>query len=203
MTNNSLTKIQSDVQLLLERELAQLYALKQNLSSTSVIYENSEQLSHLHDQLKQQFQDRAKVLAEHIARHEFIAKEFIRLELEQEQLQQSNATEQQRILELQGTVVNTRKHHQFLVEQHQGLQQTLQDLNHNCQQLDQQRLELQNHIANEEIQKQSLEDEVEKLEKQIHFLQSNIDQLRQLKEENMLSVMELTTRMRDVSSGKD
>ena len=49
----------------------------------------------------------------------------------------------------------------------------------------------------------SLEAENTKHGQQISFLEDNIAKLRLLKEDNLLSVMNLTNTMRDVSSGKD
>ena len=49
----------------------------------------------------------------------------------------------------------------------------------------------------------ALEEENNKLKVQIEFLQENIEKLRRLKEENLLSVMNLTAHMQEVSSGKD
>lgn len=50
---------------------------------------------------------------------------------------------------------------------------------------------------------ESLETENKKHAQQILFLEDNIAKLRLLKEDNLLSVMNLTNTMRDVSSGKD
>lgn len=85
----------------------------------------------------------------------------------------------------------------------------------------------QHYLDRKELLEQSLETEVEKKqhlketihsleqeadtltaenqkhEQQISFLEDNIARLRLLKEDNMLSVMNLTNRMKDVSSGKD
>ena len=94
----STTKIQLVIQQHLEEQLAGIYALDQQLDGINP--SSDAELESLEAQLRESIRNQSLNLAKHIARNEVLTKELIRLEMEQEQLQQSNA-QQQRVVALQ------------------------------------------------------------------------------------------------------
>lgn len=196
----STTKIQLVIQQHLEEQLAGIYTLDQQLDSIS----NSDvELESLESQLRESIRSQSLNLAKHIARNEVLTKELIRLEMEQEQLQQSNVVQQQRVVALQSSVAQTRKHHQFMIDQGLKLETELETLEQEHTSLRSQQTTLNDTINERSAQISDLEAEIAQLQMQAAHLERNITGLKELREQNLLSVMDLTSELHDVSSGKD
>ena len=198
----SLTQLQFALQKQLEEQLASIYHIDQQIRELPH-GPPSPEIQLLEQQLKETLKENSVRLGKHISRNEVLTKELIRLEIEAEQLQQSNVLQQQRIVDLQGSVGTARKHHQFLIEQTERLERDLSESDANKQLLAEQKDELDSSIAERQRQCDELQEEIDDLQQKSAHLQRNIEGLQQLKEQNLLSVMDLNTRLHDVSSGKD
>ena len=198
----SLTQLQFALQQQLEEQLASIYHIDEQIRELPP-GPPSPEIQLLEQQLKETLKENSVRLGKHIARNEVLTKELIRLEIEAEQLQQSNVLQQQRIVDLQGSVGTARKHHQFLIEQTERLESDLNQSDANKRLLVEQKDELDSSIAERQRQCDELQEEIDDLQQKSAHLQRNIEGLQQLKEQNLLSVMDLNTRLHDVSSGKD
>ena len=197
----STTKIQLVIQQHLEEQLAGIYALDQQLDGINP--SSDAELESLEAQLRESIRNQSLNLAKHIARNEVLTKELIRLEMEQEQLQQSNVVQQQRVVALQGSVAQTRKHHQFMIDQGAKLESELEHLEQEQSTLQSHQTTLSETISDRTAQVADLEAEIAQLQMQAAHLERNITGLKELREQNLLSVMDLTSELHDVSSGKD
>ena len=65
------------------------------------------------------------------------------------------------------------------------------------------RNELEETLVEQHKRCDSLQEEIDSLQRKAKHLQQNIDGLLKQREEGMLSVMDLTARLGDVSSGKE
>ena len=198
----SLTQLQYALQQQLEEQLSSIYQLDQNIRELQSEPSNPD-IQHLEQQLKETLKENSILLGKHIARNEMLTKELIRLEIEAEQLQQSNVLQQQRIVDLQGTVGTARKHHQFLIGQTEKLEGDLQQIDSNKKELEEQKDGMELSISERQSNCDLLQEDIDDLSQKSAHLERNIEGLQQLKEQNLLSVMDLTTRLHDVSSGKD
>lgn len=196
----STTKIQLVIQQHLEEQLARIYTLDQHLEELS---DSDTDLELLESQLRESIRSQSLTLTRHIARNEVLTKELIRLEMEQEQLQQSNVVQQQRVVALQSSVAQTRKHHQFMIDQGAKLESDLERLEAEHTQLHTQQTTVHETIQERTAQVSDLETEIAQLQMQAAHLERNITGLKELREQNLLSVMDLTSELHDVSSGKD
>ena len=201
----TLTQTQLAIQKQLEQQLISLYQLDQRLDAIQQPQHNSKShdLAQLEQALKDHLREQSLQLTQHVARNELFTKEFIRLELELEQLQQSNALQQEKISTMQTSVATARRHHQFLQEQTQRLQQEESEIAKEHAELVETKNRIEQTLQEKQQECSSLQDEIDKLQERADFLQNNIDGLMQMRENNMLSVMDLTTRLNDVSSGKE
>ena len=197
----STTKIQLVIQQHLEEQLASIYALDQQLSQLQE--SDSPELHTLESQLRESIRTQSLDLARHVARNEVLTKELIRLEVEQEQLQQSNVVQQQRVVALQSSVAQTRKHHQFMMDQSTKLEGELSTLEQMHTELQDHQTTLNDNIAERSRQITLLQEENDKLQQEAGHLERNITGLKELREQNLLSVMDLRNELHDVSSGKD
>ena len=197
----STTKIQLAIQQHLEEKLAAIYALDGQIEQ--IRKEDDPSLEALETQLRESVRQQSVDLARHIARNEVLTKELIRLEVEQEQLHQSNVVQQQRVSALQTSVSQTRKHHQFMMDQTTKLESEHHTLEQEQEQLRETQTSLIQKIEEQKQTIATLEQEIAQYQHQADHLQRNITGLQELREQNLLSVMDLTTKLHDVSSGKD
>ena len=114
----NITEIQLAIQQRLEQQLREVYQLDAQIQSAQL--EASDSLESLETTLIEEVKVRSLKLTRHLARSEHNTKELIRLELEQEQLQHSNASQQYKISTLQNAVSAARstpslfgRHHKF------------------------------------------------------------------------------------------
>ena len=197
----NITETQLAIQKELEQQLRSIYEVdsKFHIDDTS----SSEKIEALEQQLREEVRERSLRLTRHLARNEHNTKELIRLELEHEQLQQSNISQQQQMSTLQNTVSTARRHQQFLMEQTNALQEKSDTLQKQHSVLTTKKNELQETLHLQQKQCDTLQEEIDGLQRKAKHLQQNIDGLLQMRENDMLSVMDLTARLSDVSSGKE
>ena len=195
------TEIQLIIQQQLEQQLFQIYQLDSNIAETKV--NPTPDLENLEAQLIEELQQRSLRLTQHIARNAKATKELMRLELEQEQLQRSNLSQQQQMTLLQKSVSTARKHHQFLVSQTTSLQQDSDKILEQHTALKTAHTTMLSTIKDQQKECDVLQEELDALQNKAKHLQQNIAGLQQLREQNLLSVMDLTARLNDVSSGKE
>ena len=202
---NKTTEIQLIIQQQLEQQLFEIYQLDSQITETrSHLKSNpTSDLEELETQLITDLQQRSLRLTQHIARNTKATKELMRLELEQEQLQQSNLSQQQQMASLKNSVSTARKHHQFLVSQTTLLQQESDDMLEQHTALKNSRTTMLATIKGQQKECDLLQEELDSLQNKAKHLQQNIAGLQQLREQNLLSVMDLTARLNDVSSGKE
>ena len=198
---NKTTEIQLIIQQQLEQQLFEIYQLDSKI--TDVKANPRSNLEELETQLIEDLQRRSQRLTQHIARNTKATKELMRLELEQEQLQQSNLSQQQQMAALKNSVSTARKHHQFLVSQTTLLQQESDDMLEQHTALKNSRITMLASIKDQQEECDLLQEELDSLQNKAKHLQQNIAGLQQLREQNLLSVMDLTARLNDVSSGKE
>ena len=198
---NKTTEIQLIIQQQLEQQLFEIYQLDSKI--TDVKANPRANLEGLETQLIEDLQRRSQRLTQHIARNTKATKELMRLELEQEQLQQSNLSQQQQMAALKNSVSTARKHHQFLVSQTTLLQQESDDMLEQHTALKNSRITMLASIKDQQEECDLLQEELDSLQNKAKHLQQNIAGLQQLREQNLLSVMDLTARLNDVSSGKE
>ena len=198
---NKTTEIQLIIQQQLEQQLFEIYQLDSKI--TDVKANPRANLEGLETQLIEDLQRRSQRLTQHIARNTKATKELMRLELEQEQLQQSNLSQQQQMAALKNSVSTARKHHQFLVSQTTLLQQESDDMLEQHTALKNSRTTMLATIKGQQKECDLLQEELDSLQNKAKHLQQNIAGLQQLREQNLLSVMDLTARLNDVSSGKE
>jgi len=198
---NKTTEIQLIIQQQLEQQLFEIYQLDSKI--TDVKANPRANLEGLETQLIEDLQRRSQRLTQHIARNTKATKELMRLELEQEQLQQSNLSQQQQMAALKNSVSTARKHHQFFVSQTTLLQQESDDMLEQHTALKNSRITMLASIKDQQEECDLLQEELDSLQNKAKHLQQNIAGLQQLREQNLLSVMDLTARLNDVSSGKE
>ena len=197
----NITETQMAIQIELEQQLRAIYEVDAKLQTIAA--EKSDRIETLEQQLREEVRERSLLLTQHLARNEYNTKELIRLELEHEQLQQSNISQQQRLSNLQNTVSTARRHQQFLMEQTNALQEKSDNLHAQHDALAVKKNELLETLQERQNQCDNLQEEVDGLQRKAKHLQQNIDGLLQMRENDMLSVMDLTARLSDVSSGKE
>lgn len=197
----NITETQLAIQRKLEQQLRSIYDVDAKLQAIAA--GKSEKIEALEQQLREEVRERSLRLTRHLARNEHNTKELIRLELEHEQLQQSNISQQQQLSTLQNTVSTARRHQQFLMEQTNALQEKSDNLQAQHDLLTNKKNELQETLLARQKQCDTLQEEVDALQRKAKHLQQNIDGLLQMRENDMLSVMDLTARLSDVSSGKE
>ena len=197
----NITETQLAIQQRLEQQLRALYQLDAQISSLHS--EDSESLDSLEETLREEVKTRSLTLTRHVARNEHNTKELIRLELDQERLQNSNASQQYELSTLQNTVHIARQRHQSLMTRTTSLQEDSDTLQTQYDLLTDQKNALEETLINQQRQCDSLQEEVDGLQRKAKHLQQNIDGLLQQRENGMLSVMDLTARLSDVSSGKE
>ena len=198
---NKTTEIQLIIQQQLEQQLFEIYQLDSKI--TEAKSNPRTHLEELETQLIEDLQQRSQRLTQHIARNTKATKQLMRLELEQEQLQQSNLSQQQQMTLLKKSVSTARKHHQFLVSQTTLLQQESDDMLEQHTALKNSRITMLSTIKDQQEECDLLQEELDSLQNKAKHLQQNIAGLQQLREQNLLSVMDLTARLNDVSSGKE
>jgi chromosome segregation ATPase len=199
MSNTSETQLA--IQKHLEQQLYDLYQLQKEVHSAKNQAANT--LESLEQSLIEEVRQRSLILTRHLAKNEHYTKELIRLELEQEQIQQSSSSQQQELSALQRTVTNAKREQQKLTEEKNRLQQEVHDLHTQQHVLLEQKSALESDLTEQKQQCDALQEEVDALQRKAKHLQQNIDGLLQMRENDMLSVMDLTARLSDVSSGKE
>ena len=197
----NITEIQLAIQQRLELQLRELYQLDVQIQSLQT--NDSTSIKSLEQTLIDEMKARSLTLTRHLARNEHTTKELIRLEVEQEQLQNSNASQQYKLSTLQNAVLSARQQQQSLVEKTSSLQEESDALQTQYDLLLDKRHELEETLVEQHKQYNSLQEEVDSLQRKAKHLHQNIDGLLQQREEGMLSVMDLTARLGDVSSGKE
>ena len=197
----NITEIQLAIQQRLEQQLRDLYALDAKVASLEP--DSSQSLESLEQTLVEEVKSRSLKLTRHLARSEHNTKELIRLELEQERLQNSNTSQQYQLSALQNSVHTARQHHHSLVEKTMVLEEESNTLQAQYDSLVSQKNALEEALIEQRDQCNTLQEEVDGLQRKSKHLQQNIDGLLQQREEGMLSIMDLTARLSDVSSGKE
>ena len=197
----NITETQLAIQRELEQQLRAIYDIDAKIQT--IASGKSDNIETLEQQLREEVRERSLLLTQHLARNEYNTKELIRLELEHEQLQQSNISQQQQLSNLQNTVSTARRHQQFLMEQTNALQEKSDNLQAQHDLLTSKKNKLQETLLAQQKQCDTLQEEVDALQRKAKHLQQNIDGLLQMRENDMLSVMDLTARLSDVSSGKE
>jgi chromosome segregation ATPase len=149
-------------------------------------------------------------LREQVQKMELLTREIIKTELSTEQTNEKHKSLQQELDLLQQGVKKQQDLLSITQQKFASTQQTSRDITTKNQQLTEQikahtnnNQGYQEELESLEQQNKTLEEDNAKLKLQIDFLKENIAKLRQLKDENMLSVMNLTNSLQDVSSGKD
>ena len=170
----------------------------------------SDRLTELHQEIHTILEKKFTELRKAVQHTEHTTREIVRTELSLQQHQEKQTHLQQELDALQQTshqekesLADLRKRHQSILTEREQLQLQKNDTLHQmevAQQTNEEQQEQLNHLQQEH---NALEEENNKLKIQIEFLQENIEKLRRLKEENLLSVMNLTAHMQEVSSGKD
>ena len=197
----NITETQLAIQQKLEQQLRDLYQLDAKVASLES--DSSQSLESLEQDLIEEVKSRSLKLTRHLARSEHNTKELIRLELEQEQLQNAKASQQYQLSALQNSVHTARQHQQSLIEQTSSLQEESNTLQAQYDSLLSQKNTLEEALIEQRNQCNALQEEVDGLQRKSKHLQQNIDGLLQQREEGMLSIMDLTARLSDVSSGKE
>ena len=197
----NITETQLAIQRELELQLRTIYDIDSKIQTIDA--GNIENIDKLEEQLREEVRERSILLTRHLARNEHNTKELIRLELEHEQLQQSNISQQQQLSSLQNTVSTARRHQQFLMEQTNALQEKSDSLQTQYDFLTSKKNGLEETLLEQQKQCDNLQEEVDSLQRKAKHLQQNINGLLQMRENDMLSVMDLTARLSDVSSGKE
>ena len=197
----NITEIQLAIQQKLEQQLRDLYALDAKVASLEP--DSAQSIESLEQTLVEEVKSRSLKLTRHLARSEHNTKELIRLELEQERLQNSNTSQQYQLSALQNSVHTARQHHQSLVEKTTALEEESNTLQAQYDSLVSQKNALEEALIEQRNQCNTLQEEVDGLQRKSKHLQQNIDGLLQQREEGMLSIMDLTARLSDVSSGKE
>ena len=127
----NITEIQLAIQQKLEIQLRDLYQMHK---LQSVQTDETDSIQSLEQMLIDEIKMRSLTLTRHLARNEHTTKELIRLEMEQEQLQSSNASQQYTLSTLQSSVLSARQQQQSLVEKTSHLKKNLKPfkLNMTC-----------------------------------------------------------------------
>ena len=152
--------------------------------------------------LLENLMQKSQVLASQLAEAEFVATEFIRLEAEQERLQRVNQSKTKTLRQLQDTVEQTRTEHRRIHLNVQTLEDQSKRLDQERTALEEQEVALTESLKYKETQRDILQEEIDALKHKAKHLEQNIKGLQQLRDQNLLSVMDLTARLNDVSSGK-
>lgn len=197
----NITEIQLAIQQKLEVQLRDLYQLDAQIQSLKT--NDSEPIESLEQTLIDEIKMRSLALTRHLARNEQATKELIRLEVEQEQLQNSNASQQYTLSTLQSSVLSARQQQKSLMEKTSALQEESNAIQTQYDLLVNKKTALEESLVEQHKQCNSLQEEVDSLQRKAKHLQQNIDGLLKQREEGMLSVMDLTARLGDVSSGKE
>ncbi len=196
----NITEIQLAIQQRLEQQLHELYQLDAQIKSGQL---DAAPLESLETTLVEEVKTRSLKLTRHLARNEHNTKELIRLEVEQEQLQHSNASQQYKLTALQNAVSAARQHHQSLIVTTASLEEESNTLQTQYDLLVDTKNTLEQTLIEQHNQCNTLQEEVDGLQRKSKHLQQNIEGLLQQREEGMLSIMDLTARLSDVSSGKE
>ena len=163
----------------------------------------SDRIEALQTELTQILEERMTALRATITTTEQLTRELLKTELEQESHSEKAISLKESLGSLRQTVGEARERVQRLEEEQLQLSQALSELNHHrdtlraavsssrtqCEQLRQEGAQLQ--------------EENELLQRQVQTLQENIAGMKRLKEEHLLSRMELTSELANVSSGRD
>ena len=197
----NITEIQLAIQQRLEQQLCELYQLDSQIKSVQL--DTSVSLESLETTLVEEVKVRSLKLTRHLARNEHNTKELIRLEVEQEQLQHSNSSQQYKLSTLQNAVSSARQHHQSLIVTTASLEEESNTLQTQYDLLVHKKNTLEQTLIEQHNQCNTLQEEVDGLQRKSKHLQQNIEGLLRQREEGMLSVMDLTARLSDVSSGKE
>ena len=170
----------------------------------------SDRFTTLQQELQNILEEKLLELRQQVQQTEHLTREILRTEFATTSTEEKHSTLQ---TELQSLLESNKKEELALQRQPQqidSLRQTRHNLEERKEQLlqeiENQRLHNQSYtedLRDLEQQNKEFEEENAKLKLQIDFLRENIAKLRQLKEENMLSVMNLTNSLQEVSSGKD
>lgn len=152
--------------------------------------------------LLENLMQKSQVLTSQLAEAEFVATEFIRLEAEQERLQRVNQSKTKTLRQLQDTVEQTRTEHRRIHLNVQTLEDQSKRLDQERTALQEQQITLTESLEHKETQRDILQEEIDALKHKTKHLEQNIKGLQQLRDQNLLSVMDLTARLNDVSSGK-
>ena len=201
---SDLTAAQIEIQRILEAQFIELQSsLEQHCTSSS-------QLSDLEEQVQRELLQKILELGKAIVRNEERAKRLLHTEMEMKHFKQ----EEERLeLELEKfllehqrgkrNLLQYQERNRLVMQRSQIYQEKIEAFEQELVQQKDLRHSLKEEIQSLEQDRLDLEKENERHQQQILFLQENIARLRQMKEENLLSVMNLTNTLTDVSSGKD
>lgn len=205
MSTTDSISLQQQIRSLLDQDLAEirhLHTLAQE-GKRDTGAQVSQELTTLQKQLDAEIKQRSMHLSQQIQKSSLLTRELMRIELEEERLQQGHHTTEQEISEKRQHLRQLQQEQEQQESDNKTLQNALQNTTHTIAQLQQQREVLESQLEQFRNEQDALEETVHKLQGQVGNLQGNLDRLKQMKEANMLSVMELTQRIRDVSTGKD
>ena len=159
----NITEIQLAIQQRLEHQLHELYQLDAQTKSAQI--EESESLEYLETTLAEEVKVRSLKLTRHLARNEYNTKELIRLELEQERLQNSNTSQQYQLSTLQNAVSTARQNHQSLVTKTDSLEEESSTLQAQYNVLIDKKNALEQMLIEQNNQCNTLQEEVDGLQR--------------------------------------
>ena len=200
---NSLTQIQIELQKIFEEQFLEIQHSQEEATPIEEAYP-------LERSIQRTVVAKTIELGKLLLRNEAMTKRLLQIELD---IKHFSREHEKHELELKKLL----REHQKEKRGFQHYQERYRNIQIRTQQY-QERKESLERILEIEVEKKqqrkesisTIQQEVELLEtenkkhgQQISFLEDNIAKLRLLKEDNLLSVMNLTNTMRDVSSGKD
>jgi hypothetical protein len=200
---NSLTQTQIELQKIFEEQFLEIQHLQEEATPIEEAYP-------LERTIQRTVVAKTIELGKLLLRNEAMTKRLLQIELD---IKHFSREHEKHELELEKLL----REHQKEKRGFQHYQERYRNIQIRSQQY-QERKESLERILEIEIEKKqqrkesisTIQQEVESLEaenkkhgQQISFLEDNIAKLRLLREDNLLSVMNLTNTMRDVSSGKD
>ncbi len=191
-----ITQAQLNLHKQFETQMFQIQQIDTALTNNGSVSETDRQ------SLLKSLLQKSQLLTSQLAEAEFVATEFIRLEAEQERLQRANQSKTQTLKQLQSTVEQTRNEHRRVHLNVQALQDQSKELEQEYIALQSEQLKLTEGLKHRETQRDILQEEIDALKHKAKHLEQNIKGLQQLRDQNLLSVMDLTARLNNVSSGK-
>ena len=200
---NNLTQTQIELQKIFEEQFLEIQKLQKATSPIEDAYP-------LERTVQREVVARTIELGKLLLRSEEMTKKLLQIELDIKHFAQEHEKHELELEKLLREHQKERREFHFYQERYRSLQirnQHYQDrkeiLERGLEAEVEKKQQLKETIGALQQEVDALETENEKHEKQISFLEDNIARLRLLKEDNLLSVMNLTNTMKDVSSGKD